>query len=320
MKEIGGYLEFEKFSGHEYYADLVSLNLARNALILLIRARNIKKVYFPYYVCNLERVICSQVKISYEYYHIDSQFRPILDETIPDDAYIYIVNFYGQLSDEYILQLHNKYQNIILDNVQAFFSRPLKGIDTIYSCRKYFGVPDGAYLSTDAEVDVPCEKDYSMDRMKHILGRFENESASAFYPLFKSSEEDFLDTPVKQMSKLTKNIMTVVDYEEISKKRNENWQILDLYLGPENQLELIRPFGPYMYPFMCENGAEIRSDLIKQKIYIPILWPETLVNDSNSLEKRMAKNILPLPLDQRYDIIDMEYILDKLLRCIGERK
>lgn len=38
---------------------------------------------------------------------------------------------------------------IILDNTQSFFQKPISGIDTIYSCRKYFGVPDGAYLSTN---------------------------------------------------------------------------------------------------------------------------------------------------------------------------
>ena len=49
-------------------------------------------------------------------------------------------------------------KNVIIDNVQAYFQRPIEGFDTLYSCRKYFGVPDGAVLYTDLEIE-PLEKD-----------------------------------------------------------------------------------------------------------------------------------------------------------------
>ena len=37
----------------------------------------------------------------------------------------------------------------------------------------------------------------------------------------------------------------------------------------------------------------------------------------NSLEYDLAKNILPLPIDQRYDIEDMEIILKELNKCLN---
>ena len=51
------------------------------------------------------------------------------------------------------------------------FSETIKGIDTLYSCRKFWGVSDGAYLSTDASLTENKTVDYSAERMKHILGR-----------------------------------------------------------------------------------------------------------------------------------------------------
>ena len=45
MKEIGGYLGLEEFCGREYYNELIAVNNARNALVYLIRAKEIKKLF-----------------------------------------------------------------------------------------------------------------------------------------------------------------------------------------------------------------------------------------------------------------------------------
>ena len=39
-------------------------------------------------------------------------------------------------------------KNLIIDNAQAFFAKPLLGIDTFYSPRKFVGVSDGGILAT----------------------------------------------------------------------------------------------------------------------------------------------------------------------------
>ena len=60
---------------------------------------------------------------------------------------------------------------------------------------------------------------------------------------------------------------------------------------------------------MLENAGEIRKQLIKQKIYIPVLWPKVLDECTvDSWEYKLAANILPLPVDQRYDLDDMSYM------------
>ena len=52
MKEIAGYFGLEQLISNEYYKDLIPLNTGRNALLYLLKAKNIKKVYIPYYLCN----------------------------------------------------------------------------------------------------------------------------------------------------------------------------------------------------------------------------------------------------------------------------
>lgn len=61
------------------------------------------------------------------------------------------------------------------------------------------------------------------------------------------------------------------------------------------------------------NAGEIRKHLIKQKIYIPLLWPNVLDEcASDSWEYKLSSDVLPLPVDQRYDLDDMEYIAETM--------
>ena len=308
MKEIGGYFGLEEFSGKEYYPDLIAVNNARNALLYLLKARGIRKLYIPYFLCNSVSGVCEREGYAYEYYGIGEDFTPIFDKKLDEGEYLYVVNYYGQICDETVKELERKHKRIILDNVQAFFHKPMPGIDTVYSCRKFFGVPDGGYVSTDARIDGELATDVSMDRMKHVLGRYEGECANDYYSDFKANDRSFIDLELKSMSSLTHNILRAIDYSAVKSKREENFKILHSALGEKNKLNIRIPTGPYAYPFYCENGMEIKRQLAQKKIFVATLWPNVL-NMTDSLEKDYAENILPLPCDQRYSAEDMEFII-----------
>ena len=316
MKEIGGYLELEEFCHQEYYPDLIALNTARNALLYLCRARKIRKLYLPYYLCDSVSNICNREGINYEYYHIHDDFTPIFNGVLKDGEYIYIVNYFGQLKRQYLNEYKMNFGNIIVDNVQAFFEQPIEGTDTIYSCRKFFGVPDGAYLSTNAK-SLVLETDVSKGRMKHILGRYEGIVASEYYADFKTNDHSFVELELKSMSKLTHNLLGAVDYDKVMRRRNENWLSLHGGLMGKNKLRLSLTNAPYMYPFYCEDGIKMRKILSERKIFIPTLWPNVLEFTGCELEKDYVMNILPLPCDQRYTREDMERIIEEIQKCIS---
>lgn len=316
IKEIGGYFELEHFSHNEYYKELIALNTGRNALIYIMKAKNIKKLYIPHYLCNSICHILKKNGFDFSYYNIDLYFKPQFDKTLKEGEYLYIVNYYGQLSNECIGDIWEHFHNIILDNTHAFFQKPLKGLDTIYSCRKFFGVPDGAYLSTEEILKENLQVDLSMHRFMHLLGRYEEE-ASEFYKLFKKNDESFKDEPLKYMSKLTHNILSSIDYEKVKNVRTENFTYLHNNLIRFNQLKLIIPEGPYSYPFYVKNGIEVRKKMAQKRIYIPCLWPNVLDETSpDSIEYHLSANILPLPCDQRYTIDDMNYMINELTEVI----
>lgn len=307
MKEIGGYFGLERFTGKEYYDSLISLNTGRNALAYLLKSRTIKKIYIPYFLCDSVSSVCQREDVLYEYYHINADFSPKFEKTLKDDEWIYVVNYYGQISNPQLGEMKIKWKNVIFDNVQAFFQKPLPDVDTIYSCRKFFGVPDGAYLSTNALLKECLDTDFSKERMKHVLGRLEGK-ASDYYTDFKSNDHSFKQLELRSMSELTHNLLRAINYESVRQKRNENYQLLDSALNRINGISFKRPDGPYCYPFYCTNGMDIKKILAKKNIYIATLWPNVL-EQHDTLEKNYAENILPIPCDQRYTTEDMQRII-----------
>lgn len=304
MREIGGYIEFEHYNRPMLYDDGIKLNCGRNALAYIIKAYDIQKISMPKFMCDS----CDNVlnNITVRYYSIESNFKPIIEE-IDEDEWLYVVNFYGQLSREYLIDLTKKYK-IIVDNAQAYFNQPIKGVPTIYTCRKFFGVADGAILYSDKKINVELQ-DESFERMRFLMGRFEC-SASEFYYEYVKNNKIFNNEPIKIMSKLTENLLRGIDYKDVGKKRTENFKYLSEQLKKYNKLTLIIPDSPFMYPLYLENGAEVRKKLQDYKIYIPTLWPTVLERcGENELEYKMTLNILPIPVDQRYTIEDMEYIV-----------
>lgn len=316
MKEIGGYIELDLYSGNEYHNNCVALNSARHCLAYLIESKNIKKIYLPLFLCNSVENICKKYDVIIEFYNIDSSFYPVFKKSLENNEWLYIVNYYGQISNNEILKLKNKYKNIIVDNVQSFFQSPIDGVDTIYTCRKFFGVSDGAYLYTNALLERELDFDISYDRMNFLLGRFEK-GANAFYNEYVSNNKLFADEPIKKMSRLTRNFLRAIDYENAEKIRSQNFLHLDNCLKKVNKLKLTVPKGAFMYPLYLKNGSAIRKQLQKQKIYIPTLWPEVLDKcDCSVVEYDYAKNILPLPCDQRYSVDDMNYMIDIIYKYI----
>lgn len=115
MREIGGYFELDQFINKPYYNNMIELNTGRNALAYLIKARGIKKVYIPHYLCDSVSGILEMLSVDYEGYSIDRNFNPLFDKKLKNDEYLYVVNYYGQISNSTIQSFKARYGAIIVD-------------------------------------------------------------------------------------------------------------------------------------------------------------------------------------------------------------
>lgn len=318
MKEYGGYIEFENYHGNMLHDGAISLNSGRNALAYLCEAKKIKKLYLPHFLCSSVPDLCDKIGVEYGYYHINEKFEPIFNKALGENEWLYIVNFYGQLDNDYLTAWKRKYGRVIVDNAQSYFQMPVEGMDTLYTCRKYFGVADGAFLYTDTWLECELPKDESFERMHFLLGRFER-SANEFYSEYVANNKLFATESVKRMSRLTENLLRGIDYASVAKRRQENFEFLNAEFWNINELKLKSVYGAFMYPLLIQNGAAVRKELQKEKIYIPTLWPNVLEECSpDSLEYHYAADILPIPVDQRYGIEDMKYLVEVILSTINK--
>lgn len=316
MKEYGGYIEFETFQGTMLHEDAIALNCGRGALEYLCEAKKISRLYLPYFICSSVPNLCKKINVEYSHYHINEKFEPLFEKELGDDEWLYIVNYYGQLDNDYLEKWKQRYKRIIVDNAQSYYQRPVAGVDTLYTCRKYFGVADGAFLYTDVNIDRDIPIDESYERMHFLLGRYER-SANEFYSEYVANNKLFATEPVKRMSRLTENLLRGLDYDLIAQKRSENFEFLNAELGSRNELEVQSVYGAFMYPLLLQNGTAIRKDLQEKKIYIPTLWPNVLEECSpDSIEYRFAADILPIPIDQRYDKEDVRYLVEVIKRYV----
>lgn len=316
MKEIGGYFELELQDKGEFHKDLWAVNLARNGFEFIILEKKYSKVFLPYFTCDVLLEVLLKNKINYQLYNIDENFEPIFDFNELKNGNVFLYTNYFGLKDNYIKKIVEKTDKLIIDNAQSFFSKPIEGIDTFYSARKFFGVSDGAYLTLNGFKKKELEFDYSLDRSRYLFERIEK-SASYGYEEYIDSEKKMSTEPLKKMSKLSNKILSSINYDAVAKKRISNFEYLDNNLNSKNKLKIHKSKKqvPLVYPFWFSK--KIKQRLIENKIYCPTYWPNVIEScESSSLEYQMANEIVFLPIDQRYSVKEMQYMLNLINQII----
>lgn len=311
MEAIGGYFELELRRGKEYHPNAMKLNTGRNAIEYVLKHRGYSRGLIPYYSCDSILEPFKKLGIPYDFYHIGEDLLPAIGpERVSKKTCMIIINYFGLLEKQ-IEGTAYSYPNVIVDNSQAFFASPLPGIDTVYSPRKFFGVPDGAYLYTTLPEDPNLERDFSYNRCEHLLKRIDL-SPEEGYSDFRKTQQTLSYQPIKKMSKLTETILSSIDYDDAKQRREESFLFLHNKIKKENLFSRIIDMKhvscAMVYPFLNYRFS-LRENLIQNKIYVATYWHEVVSRtDKGSFEFSMAKSLLPLPIDQRYSIANLKRI------------
>ena len=303
MREIGGYFGLE-LGEYSPVHDGVFVNSGRNALRYIIRCLGIKKLHVPNYTCPVVWQAIETEGCSIELYDIDDGFMPI--KRFGKDDFIVYNNYFGVMGKN-VAEMASDYPNLIVDNAQAFYSKQI-GRATFYSPRKFFGVPDGGiavFKDLSDDLHLSLETDISIDRVSHLVKRIEFD-AEAGYQDFKASSKAISELPVKRVSKLTLALMGSINTVSAAEKRRRNFDFFQEHLPTSFQFAMAEDDVPMVYPYMTDD-PHLRKRLIQQKIFVASYWPD--VQHCGNLPKR----ILPLPIDQRYNLSDMRYLLDILI-------
>lgn len=315
MNAIGGYFELELRKGGHYHKDATRLNTARNSFEYVLRARHCRKVYVPHYTCEVMLEPINKLGIDVVFYAVNETLEPVKLPVLEEgEAFLY-TNYFG-LKQHCVKRLADVYGNrLIVDNAQAFYAEPIPGIDTFYSARKFFGVPDGAYLYASRKQEQEWERDYSFERMSHLLKRIDS-GAEAGYSDFRNNDDALCGQEIKCMSKLTDAILAGVDYAGAKQRRRDNFAFLDEQLKDSNRIRLALDDEavPMVYPYWTDD-ASLRQKLIENKVFVATYWPNVKEwTKDGMLEYELAEKLMPLPVDQRYGIKEMEIMKNIVLK------
>lgn len=316
MKAIGGYFELaDREAEGNYPVDGVRLNTSRNALEYIIRCLpDCKHVYIPLYTC--EAVIepfKRLTSVGFSFYHINNEFEIAEEINLHDGEYLIANNYFG-LKDAYIAQLAQKYgDRLIVDNAQALFAPVLPDIKAAYSARKYLGVADGGFaVGVSSQEVINFDLDDASEHDSHLLIRKEK-GAEAGFRDYQQNECKLDNQPIRRMAFQTEDILMHIDYRNVIATRRANFEYLHNALGSHNQLilpELDTFACPMVYPFIGPANIDLRSKLIANKVFVARYWPNVMDwAKPDDLEYTLTTRLIPLPVDQRYDMEDMNIII-----------
>jgi hypothetical protein len=325
---MGGYFELElPTGGGPYHREALRFQSARAAFLALLESVRPPAVWAPWFLCGAMLEPLEQAGIR--------THRYALDETLGVDPahapqprageWLLYVNYFGicQRQVEQTLSRFGATQ-VVIDNAQGFFTPPPAGaFATLYSPRKFFGVADGGYLSTQAHVTEPAEiDDGTAARSRHLIQRL-GAHPEPGYADFVAAEASLNRLPARRMSAATERLLACIPYEETRRRRAANFATLHAHLGRLNRLPLTEPdeAAPLCYPLLPAREdprriAELRETLRRERIYVPTYWPGVdTAADAPAFERSLPASLLALPCDQR---VTSEQ-LARLIRIVIDR-
>ncbi len=315
IEPIGGFFELELAIKKEYYPNLLRFNYARHVISTFFKKKNIQKVWIPTFICEVVEESLLKEGLIIQYYHINSILRPVLPQIKPDEGLI-VVNYLGlsKFNEDSILFP----ENTILDNSQAFFDHSNIFSNIVYSPRKFFGIPDGAYLKTDIEHESfkELERFNSIEFAHHLWNRIEN-GAEKTFDEYQNIRKRIKSTSLKRMSNLSERLLQSIAYTDVLRARNENFSYLNGHLERYNELKIEEFNGALSYPLLVERGEELKQELIDNKFFVSTYWPGVLKNNqADEYDKFLTKNLINIPIDQRYSLRDMLKVIEFLKRSL----
>lgn len=312
VKPIGGFLGWESSHqpGHPYHR-AVELSTGRSCFLLILLYSRPTRVYLPYYVCDSLLAPLLDLGIRFSFYALDSSLAIKQPPGLKPRELILYINYFG-LKNAHVRVLQRTYgDQLVIDDAQAFFRRGHPGCWSFNSARKFFGVPDGAYLYALDGFRLP-NLPQATPPHDHLLQRVGG-SLPVAYRRFQEYESS-LDHQARVMSAHSRYVLRNLDYEAIAASRRENFRLLHEALGSLNGLEWTLDVNqvPLYYPFLFQKS--LRAMLIERGIFVPQFWPEveSRLRSGFGWEKQLATTLLPLPLDQRYGAGEMAWIIDEV--------
>ena len=319
MKDIGGYFGLERLplgDGIRLSASDHHFASGRQALAHWLGRREVKRLYLPGWISPTVLESATKAGVEAVLYHLGQDLMPRrLPSPAPDRALL-VLNVCGlheELPDLGDWPAHQ----VIVDDTMDFFRGARATMASFNSWRKFLPVPDGATLHA-AGLPGPGELEPLVGDDTFLRQRAA-EGAKAGHAEYRAHEWAISDWPDAAPSQLARDTLARLDAAAIRQRRRVNFRRLHSVLGEHNDLRLpeLSPASvPMAYPFLPPRSG-LHEKLWEQRIWVPRLWGEDRRLRMSTWERRLAVDLLPLPVDHRWDETDMDGVAARVTALIG---
>ncbi|MBR1598329.1 MAG: hypothetical protein IJ661_05345 [Lachnospiraceae bacterium] len=309
----------------------------RSAIRFLLQKCTKVKVLLPSYICR-SVVDCFDEGWDIEYYTVNERLEADMDEVkrLLDSSVgiIYVMHYFGILQGreflDYIIEKKKQYNYIILeDTTHSFLTGSNKiGDYIICSLRKWFPIPDGGVLySYSHELPQNELPNNGMSAtvteamlMKYLYLQRGADCNQEYRDMFARAEKELDNREgISCISDMSAVLLDYFDIDLIAERRRENWNYLQENMNFGGIIPVYRSkansFVPFTFPVMVEDRDNFRKYMIENKIYCAIHWPmETEEQQQIEMNRRIGQHIISLPIDQRYSIEEMRYMVKIMKR------
>ena len=200
MRPIGGFLDLELNRGYgKPYHETMALSTGRSCFFFILQKVQPTRAIIPYFICDALLQPLINLGIPLDFYSLDTSLEFKKIPKVNKSELIVYVNYFG-LKSNYIVKLQRLYrEKLVVDDTQAFFQLGYPGSWSFNSARKFFGVPDGAYLYGPKKIRQP-KLVRATPNSDHLINRMIGNQAESYRQFLE--HETTLDYQLKSMSKL----------------------------------------------------------------------------------------------------------------------
>lgn len=312
MKPIGGYPELDlPASTHVFHTDAWALASGRSCISEILQRKRPTRAYIPFYCCDSVMQPFRDLGIRVEHYSIGEDLLPASPPTPSANEILFLIDLFGlcEFDTTYFSTFSD---SIVYDCSHAFFRKPSASCWMFNSARKFFGVPDGAYLYMPADqARRPLPR--NCPSWNHLILRLEGKLDEGYHQ-FKQAEKA-ITCSVLEISRGSERLLSLINYGERYTRRQKLYEIYHQELQPTNQLHIsIRDNqAPLYYPYLPPTAIR-HEELHTRSLFVPRLWADVLTRNGNpfSFERHLAQNLLPLPITDMMTISDAISVCDQI--------
>ena len=301
-------------------------------------AEKFKSVLIPEFIC--ESVIERFNKSKIVFYKINKDCTidtdDLLEKISTDIDGVFIMHYFGAIQPsktlERIKSACDKFNvKIIEDTTHSIFSaKSTIGDYMIASVRKWFPIPNGGVLYSKEDLsgyDLPLSTDnlkVSAMVLKDLYLNSGYDYNDDYRNIFIECERRLDDDPKpKLISDLSRFILSCFDVGVLIEKRKTNYKYLSNKLSELGLLPTVKLGDgcPFVLPLRVNNRDEFRKYLINNKVYCAVHWPkDEYFPSARQTALLNAQTLISLPIDQRYGVDDMDYLLKTISSFGGDLK